>query len=755
MLKQILTSRSFPWSRRFGNLPSRPRRCRLGRSARPRSIARLAGSEQLEQRRLLVATVSVVAETPTAVPESSTNPLIFTFTRDDDVSIDDFLAVKFEITGDAQFGVDYDADETRSNTIWFPENPLSQDPLIATANFLPGEDTLQMIARPRADSEFELNEDIQVTILGIETFGSVNGASALIQRGEETVYYLVDDSNQLATVDHVTGCVHVIGTLDIADPITDIAFTEDGDLYAISTTNLYLLKPQQAASGIVPTQFINQHFVIGANALVAAQDEDFGSGDGDLFAVGAAFLGIQWIDLEVIDDAVQINNVQTVFNVDAALESLLITDDYFATGDLEYTSRGDLIMSATTVEHQYDSLIRIETPGESGLVDTAPKPAEDPDELFDNLFGLAFDGSDSFAFSGHTMLRVNQLSLDSTRHVEMTGVDYLIGDNNSATGVILGDPVDPPTVSLNPFLIDPPDRNGVDQPTSWAVQRAEFSDIRIELGAPPVINPLSGIELTNLGVNGNEIPQIIELTSANIVFDPGSEIVLIQPTPGQMTDGRYELRLSTELTFNEEFVFVGDSSNRFHLLDGDWDGNGRVDILDFEAFAYWFDTSTPVAPQYMDLDGSGTVDGDDFTVFQANYGSFVNLPGVGNPIDPALVDPELLSKSFQTAINRLDVNGSGAVSPLDALNVINRLAAGMPRVTDWRFDTNFDGSITPRDALLVINALARQSAAGGEQIVVPSHSLNWLPENQSKDDDWQTQVDMWFASVGSLTASNV
>ncbi|MEO1526977.1 MAG: choice-of-anchor Q domain-containing protein [Planctomycetota bacterium] len=81
-----------------------------------------------------------------------------------------------------------------------------------------------------------------------------------------------------------------------------------------------------------------------------------------------------------------------------------------------------------------------------------------------------------------------------------------------------------------------------------------------------------------------------------------------------------------------------------------------------------------------------------------------------------------------------DVNEDGAVSALDALLVINQLAASsggegeaIERADDeratWEWNTrdvNWDGSVTPLDALTVINALSRQtdgkSEPSGEQV---------------------------------------
>ncbi len=114
-------------------------------------------------------------------------------------------------------------------------------------------------------------------------------------------------------------------------------------------------------------------------------------------------------------------------------------------------------------------------------------------------------------------------------------------------------------------------------------------------------------------------------------------------------------------------------------------------------------------------------------------------------------DTEIIVQSnpFQNPLARFDVNKSGVVTPLDALNVINLLAiynrnrlptdsasiplnpppAYMNDIINGRFlpDVNGDGKVSAQDALVVINELARtrrNAAAGeGEQFIPLSNSL--------------------------------
>ena len=236
-------------------------------------------------------------------------------------------------------------------------------------------------------------------------------------------------------------------------------------------------------------------------------------------------------------------------------------------------------------EDPYDSLIEIRTPGTSGAIANEPKPAQDPDENFLGIFGLAFDGNNSFAFSGHTMLRVNQFNRDSSRELELTGRPYMVDAIASATGTILGDPVDPPVVVLNSLRSNPPHLSLGPQPSSWAGQRSQLSDIVIQLGGSITEIPEGSIVLSNLGVSGTEIPAEINLRADQINLAPSGDEITILLDEGQLPDGRYQLNLAPSVTSGPQFAFVGDRINRFFLVGGDWDGNARVELLDFASFS--------------------------------------------------------------------------------------------------------------------------------------------------------------------------
>ncbi|MCO8122258.1 dockerin type I domain-containing protein [Stieleria sp. TO1_6] len=678
-------------------------------SKRPSNRQRLRRPQlqPLESRRVLAATVSIDIESPAIVDEDPRERLVYTLSRDE---TDDVLAVQFQISGSATYQVDYLVDEADRDTIWLPDDPPLIGPVVGTATFLPGEATVQLIVTPLRDQLTERNEDIQVTVVASDTFGPVSGAASLIAARQDTQYYVVDAQSQLARVNVETGVVNVIGQLDVDQPIADIAFTEDGDLFAISSVRLYQVHLDDLSDGVIATTDLGEHDVIGANSLIDARNADFGSGDGDLFAVGSGALNLQWIDLETDDDdQIFLNNVTTVFDIEAGLQAAFFQSNYTSSGDLDYLSGDHLVLSASRAQDNFDSLIEIQTPGNGGIIRRAPKPAEDPDEFFQDIYGFAFDGNDSYAFADHTLLEVNFFNRDVSRVLDLTGRAYDVGLFHTATGTIQGDPAPQPVVFLNTAAVDPADLPQGPQPTSWLLQRSQLSEIVIQLGASITDVSTGDLQLINLGMSTGQTPTEILLREDQLTLGAGGIQLTISPDPGQLPNGRYQLELSTAITNGPAFTYSGDHVNRFFVLAGDWDGTGTVDLRDLETLAYWYGRSTTRAPGYLDLDDVSAISEGDLAVFENNFAQLVQLPGQSTSIHPDFIDTAELARARQTILNRLDVNGSGSVTPLDALQVINRLASGFESLTDWRFDPNRDDTISPRDALFVINALALES----------------------------------------------
>ena len=193
---------------------------------------------------------------------------------------------------------------------------------------------------------------------------------------------------------------------------------------------------------------------------------------------------------------------------------------------------------------------------------------------------------------------------------------------------------------------------------------------------------------------------------------------------GAWADDKFSLNLSTlgpiDGTADKIFNF-GFSGVRERPIAANFDGDKFDDI------GLWVPDRTGVAPSesaewYILVSGGVSIvdrlGPGNFTSFKpapfgndiyAQYGDEFGLPVVGN-FDPPL------TTATDTAPNTnpqdaLDVNNDGAISPLDALLIINLLNAGQtappaPSISGNPFvDINNDGSISPLDALLIINWL--------------------------------------------------
>ena len=306
----------------------------------------------------------------------------------------------------------------------------------------------------------------------------------------------------------------------------------------------------------------------------------------------------------------------------------------------------------------------------------------------------------------------NPFNRDFARETELTGRPYTLGTSISATGVIEGIIPPPPTVSLNSTIADPPNLPRGVQPTSWLAQRSDLREIVIQLGFPISAIPADAITLTNLGVTDLDVDVEIALAAEQMTLSGDGQQITIVTDAGQLSEGRYQLDVSSEITFGEDFSLLGDATNRFFVLTGDFDGNNSVDLRDLDTLAYWM--SEPTAPDYVNVDGVGTITTLDAAIVEANFAQQIELPD-STSAPAEFLDTDRLARAMETLAHRTDVNGSGAVTPIDALNAINRIARGVPELNDWRFDTNRDGMISPRDALRVINELAANAESEGAE----------------------------------------
>jgi hypothetical protein len=138
---------------------------------------------------------------------------------------------------------------------------------------------------------------------------------------------------------------------------------------------------------------------------------------------------------------------------------------------------------------------------------------------------------------------------------------------------------------------------------------------------------------------------------------------------------------------------------------------------------------------------------------------------VGNSLQPnesggvtqfVIQSSETAISPWQNPLNQFDVNGSGSISGIDALLIINRLLNGLAGPINPAtpvppyIDVNGDGSLTPTDAALVINYLMTHPPA---PLVEPMASFEVIASPQSSASSSAIASPNVEPALGSTAAS--
>ena len=284
--------------------------------------------------------------------------------------------------------------------------------------------------------------------------------------------------------------------------------------------------------------------------------------------------------------------------------------------------------------------------------------------------------------------------------------------------------------------MDPPDLPRGPQPTSWTEQRSEIREVILRFSQPIASITANDLVLTNLGVHADVDPDlVIALQDQQLTLSPDGLQLTIRFSPGQLSDGVYQLEVLPSATGGDRFTITGNPENRFYVLTADWNADGIVNFEDFLTFGYWFLNQTP--PDYVDLESPTGVNVHDISFLTANFGKSVTLPGETEQPPLSEAEQQEYSAAIRTLLNPLDVNGNGEVTAFDALLTINELARNGPeqQIVWSKFDVNRDGRITAVDPLRIINWLARNAASGEAEQVVEQHSDSAPLERQVTPED--------------------
>ncbi len=203
------------------------------------------------------------------------------------------------------------------------------------------------------------------------------------------------------------------------------------------------------------------------------------------------------------------------------------------------------------------------------------------------------------------------------------------------------------SVEMNVGAEDPPDLGEEDpQPSNWATQRSEMRTIVVTFDREVALTA-ADIRLVNLGIDAPaEDDVVIPLDDSQLAL--AGEVLTIGFAPNQLPNGVYELEIlptATDLAGNpldgngdgtpgDSFVFTGDATNLFYKLNGDFNGDMAVSILDLPTIAYWFGHSTDEAPEYVDMNVDGAISMFDWPFFVVNFGRSVVFPEPAGAIEP-------------------------------------------------------------------------------------------------------------------------
>lgn len=242
------------------------------------------------------------------------------------------------------------------------------------------------------------------------------------------ILYISDSSNNIGQVDIATQSVVAGSVHNTGQALTDIAFDAGGNLFGTTFTGLFSINPTTGAAASRGT-YGNES---GMNALVGT------STAGTL--IGASFSN---------------NNIYSINTASAANPTVLKTVGAPSAGDFAFI--GSTLYESAVGPGGADELLNASTNSVVGLFHVG-NPAG---PTLNNVFGLAYDGTNLYAVAG-----TNVYSVSPTTAVLTLLFDYSLRENGqnltAATGSAFVNEVGPPPPP-------PPPPSGVPEPASMAL----------------------------------------------------------------------------------------------------------------------------------------------------------------------------------------------------------------------------------------------------------------------------------------------
>ena len=216
-----------------------------------------------------------------------------------------------------------------------------------------------------------------------------------------------------------------------------------------------------------------------------------------------------------------------------------------------------------------------------------------------------------------------------------------------------------------------------------------------------------------------------------ITADPDAELPNADNDDGVTLPSLFQAGFTSRFDVFINNIDAGSATDQPLFLDAwfDWDQDGNFEASELYRFGTPGTGRTVIFENGSTIDlpiavPSSAVSGETFARFRLSEEG--NLGPVGDAMSGEVEDYRIVvsNNPFQNPSNRFDVNASGAVTPLDALEIINALARSgstevnlstTPIANPEFPDVNGDGRLTPNDAVQVINELSRAFGGEGEQ----------------------------------------
>ena len=245
--------------------------------------------------------------------------------------------------------------------------------------------------------------------------------------------------------------------------------------------------------------------------------------------------------------------------------------------------------------------------------------------------------------------------------------------------------------------------------SSWQTQRSLLRTINVQFSEAVSGIGSSTVRLTSLGLDGSESVRV-PLSSGQlnhsgdalsiILFDVPDGLLQLEILPSVSDLFGNSLDGNGDSIGGDAFVLVGDASNNFYQLTGDFDGDGVVTDTDVNLVASSLGMTTDEVPGFLDLVSDGVIAATDLNTIRPLEGNRVDFPLQGDydrdgRLDAEDIDLLFAATSEAEPATEFDLDRNGVVDRADVDYWLNNLAQ-----TTFA-DVNLDGETGFRDFLIL------------------------------------------------------